>query len=84
MVFRGQDLWRRAPIFRYGFTDVLPGFREGAALFTVYAAAEWMYNKASSKKGGHGHGDDHGAAHGAHGHAEPAAHGTAAAAPAHH
>lgn len=71
MVFRGQDLWRRAPIFKWGFTDVLPGFREGAALFAVY----WAVDTAMSKFGGkadHGHG--HAAAsHGSEHDAKPAA-----------
>jgi hypothetical protein len=45
MVFRGQDLWRRHPIFKWKVTDALPGLREGAAAFGVYVAAEWVYKK---------------------------------------
>lgn len=29
MVFRGQDLWRKHPIFRWKIVDALPGLREG-------------------------------------------------------
>jgi len=44
MVFRGQDLWRRAPIFKYGFTDVLPGFREAVGLFSIYLIYDYVNN----------------------------------------
>ncbi len=77
MVFARHDLWRRAPIFRYTFTDALPGFREGVALFAVVWAGEWAYGKfGGGEDHGHGHGhapavaaaaaaDAHGNAHGA-------------------
>lgn len=45
MVFRGQDLWRKHPIFRWRVTDALPGLREGAGAFGLYLAAEWVYKK---------------------------------------
>jgi hypothetical protein len=67
MAFRGQDLWRRAPIFKWGFTDVLPGFREAAGLFTVYIAAEFAYDKMNGSGHHHGAAAHHGAAEG-HGH----------------
>ena len=69
MVLRGQDLWRAAPIFKFGFTDVVPGFREGLVLFGLFNAYEFMSAKASASKGGHGHENAHGShethAHGA-------------------
>jgi hypothetical protein len=73
MVLRGQDLWRAAPIFKFGFTDVVPGFREGAVLFGLFSAYEFMSAKASGAKHGHGHESAHGAHGGspaaaAHGH----------------
>jgi len=73
MVLRGQDLWRRHPIFKWGITDALPGLREGAAAFGVYVAAEYVWKKFNPDAA-HGHG--HGAAHGAHGngHSEEKAH----------
>ena len=86
MVFRGQDLWRAAPIFKYGVFDVLPGIREGLALFVVYLGYEYVTTRGG---GGHGHaaaghgghaghgaaaaGDAHAHAHDAHAHAAPAA-----------
>ncbi len=57
MVLRGQDLWRAAPIFKFGFTDVVPGFREGALLFGIFSAYEWMASKQQSSKQNHGHGN---------------------------
>ena len=63
MALRGQDLWRRHPIFKWTFTDFLPGFREGAALFAAYVAADWTYGKMNPDAA-HGH---HGAEHN-HGH----------------
>ena len=63
---RGQDAWRRHPIFKWGFTDALPGLREGAAAFGLYMAAEYAMKKFGPAEEGHGHG------HGAHGHAAPA------------
>jgi hypothetical protein len=69
MVFRGQDLWRAAPIFKFGFTDVVPGFREAVVLFAVYLG----YEAAMSRSGGAAH---HGGAGDAH-HAAAAPHGAA-------
>jgi hypothetical protein len=66
MVLRGQDLWRAAPIFKFGFTDVVPGFREGALLFGIFSAYEWMASKQQSSKQNHGHGNQ------SHGHGEVA------------
>jgi hypothetical protein len=72
MVFRGQDLWRAAPIFKYGVFDVLPGIREGLALFVIYLGYEYV-----TTRGGGGHG------HAAAGHGGHAGHGAAAAGDAH-
>jgi hypothetical protein len=55
MVFRGQDLWRRAPIFKYGFTDVLPGFREAVGIFSVYLIYDFVANKDDHHHGATGH-----------------------------
>ena len=70
MPLRGQDGWRCAPIFRWGLTDALPGLREGAAAFGLFAALSWG---ARALGGGEAHA--HGG--GAHGGAD---HGVAAAA----
>jgi hypothetical protein len=86
MVLRGQDLWRAHPIFKWGFTDALPGFREAAVAFTVYVAGEWAYkNLVADEAHGtsHGHGLGHGHA-GHDGHAAAAAvHGAKPAAQHH-
>ncbi len=52
---RGQDLWRRHPIFQWGWKDLLPGIREGAGLFVAYVAAEWTYNTFMAKPAAHRH-----------------------------
>ena len=61
MVLRGQDAWRRHPIFRWKWTDAFPGLREGAALFATYVVVDYAWGKLAPKKEGHGHG--HGDAH---------------------
>lgn len=70
MVLRGQDLWRRHPIFRWKWTDAFPGLREGAALFATYVVVDYTWGKLKPKDE-HGHGDAHG-------------HGPAAASAPHH
>ena len=55
MVLRGQDAWRKHPVFTWKFIDVFPGLREGAAAFGVYVAAEYVYNKMNPAPA-HGHG----------------------------
>jgi hypothetical protein len=67
MVFRGQDLWRAAPIFKFGVFDVLPGLREGVALFVVYLGYEF-----ATTRGGAGHGHAAAGAADAHAHAHDA------------
>ncbi len=79
MAFRGQDLWRRHPIFRWGFTDALPGLREGAAAFGVYMAAEYVYKTFYAPP----EDDHHGAGHHG-GHAESHGHTAHGQATAHH
>ena len=78
---RGQDAWRRHPVFSWGWKQALPGIREGTALFALWLA----YDTFSHRKGGHGHdGAGHDAGHGAAGHGE-AGHGAGGAvAAAHH
>jgi len=73
MVLRGQDLWRAAPIFKFGFTDVVPGFREGALLFGLFSAYEWMAAKQKQQQN-HGHHESH--AHGGAAIAATTSHGT--------
>ena len=55
---RGQDAWRRHPIFSWGVLQALPGIREGAAAFAVYcayeAAAHRMSRKAPAASAPHG------------------------------
>jgi hypothetical protein len=81
---RGQDLWRQAPIFKYGFADAVPGFREGLVLFALFCA----YEAATARMGGGGAHDHPPAAHHAPGHedahaAAHAPHGAAAHGGAH-
>jgi hypothetical protein len=68
MVLRGQDAWRRHPIFRWKFTDAFPGMREGAALFALYVGYD-KFLAPKEEEGHHGHGSAHGGSHGAHGEA---------------
>lgn len=68
---RGQDAWRRHPIFKWKWYEALPGLREGAALFGVYLAADFAYGKMNPDHGHHGHGHED-----AHGHASAAAKST--------
>lgn len=81
MVLRGQDVWRRHPIFRWTVWDALPGIREGAAAFAVFVVAEWTYKRLSgdSHVHGHGHMSDGVEASGDQGH-----HAASTAAVAHH
>jgi hypothetical protein len=88
MVLRGQDVWRAHPIFKWGFADALPGFREGVLAFGVFVAGEWAYkNFLGGEEHGHhgGHGaSSHGGAHHGEGHGSAAAaHGGKAAAATH-
>ena len=74
---RGQDAWRRHPIFSWGWKEALPGIREGTGAFVLYL----IYDAIAHRKAPAAHhgGGEHGeAAH----HAE--GHGAAAAAPAAH
>lgn len=64
MVLRGQDAWRRHPVFTWKFVDVFPGLREGAAAFGVYLAAEWAYGKMYPAPAAHHAGAHHGGAAG--------------------
>ena len=77
MVLRGQDAWRRHPIFKWGITDAIPGLREGAAAFGVFLAADYLYSRfgPAPEHHGHGHGNGHGAAAAVHGDAAPPAAG---------
>jgi len=76
---RGQDAWRRHPIFTWTWLDALPGIREGTAAFGVFVACEWAYSwLGGGAHGAHGGGGVHGGgAHGgdAHGAAAADAHG---------
>lgn len=70
MVFRGQDKWRKHPIFKWTWMDMLPGLKEGAAAFAVFVAAETVYdmmNKKSAAPQAHAHAAEgstgHSAAH---------------------
>lgn len=78
MPLRGQDAWRRAPIFRWGLTDALPGLREGAAAFGLFAAISW----AAQAMGGSDDSAHHGAA--AHAGSHETAAAASSAAPHHH
>ena len=56
MVLRGQDAWRRHPIFRWKLADMFPGLREGAALFATYVVVDYAWGKLGPTKDAHGHG----------------------------
>ncbi len=62
---RGQDAWRRHPIFKWTWLDALPGIREGTGAFVLFVAADSAYSwlNAGKPHGAHGHaaasGDDH-------------------------
>ena len=49
---RGQDAWRRHPIFSWGWKEALPGIREGTALFGLYCAFEWGMSFKGQKAAG--------------------------------
>jgi len=51
---RGQDAWRRHPIFSWGWKEALPGIREGTAAFGLYCAVEWAMSFKSKGKSSHG------------------------------
>ena len=40
---RGQDAWRRHPIFKWTWFDALPGIREGTGAFIALVVAEKTY-----------------------------------------
>ncbi len=46
---RGQDAWRRHPIFTWGFFQAVPGIREGTAAFALYCAYEAVAHRASQR-----------------------------------
>ena len=77
MVLRGQDGWRRHPIFKWGLTDAIPGLREGAAAFGVFLAIDFARQKLYPDAHHHHSGSEHGS-----GHTDGHAAGTVAA-PAH-
>jgi NADH-ubiquinone oxidoreductase B12 subunit family len=49
MVFRGQDAWRKHPIFRWNFIQAFPGLREGAAAFGVYLILDKFFFSKEDK-----------------------------------
>lgn len=56
---RGQDAWRKHPVFTWKWADAFPGFKEGAIAFGIFSAAEFGLEKMKASKG-HGHGHGHG------------------------
>ncbi len=72
---RGQDAWRRHPIFSWGVLQALPGIREGAAAFALYCAYDMAAHRLASKPAAAAH-------HDGHGHAEVVHQGGLAGAPA--
>ena len=53
---RGQDAWRRHPIFSWGLVQALPGIREGSAAFLLYCAFDMAAARMSAKKDAAPHG----------------------------
>ena len=43
MVLRGQDAWRRHPLFQNLWKSPLPGFKPAAIAFSAYLVAEYSY-----------------------------------------
>jgi hypothetical protein len=50
---RGQDAWRRHPIFTWGWKEALPGIREGSAAFALYLAWDFASSKMGKKPAAH-------------------------------
>ena len=44
MVLRGQDAWRRHPLFLNLWKNPFPGFLPAVAVFSAYVTAEYAYN----------------------------------------
>lgn len=42
MVFKGQDAWRRLPIFNGLWKSPFPGFRNAAVIYGVYMGFEYF------------------------------------------
>ena len=45
---RGQDAWRRHPIFTWGVWQALPGIREGSAAFALYYAYDFAMSRRAA------------------------------------
>ena len=43
MVLRGQDAWRRHPLFLNLWKNPFPGLKPAAAVFTAYVCGEYAY-----------------------------------------
>jgi len=50
MVFRGQDAWRRHPLFNGHWKDPFPGIRPAILIFGVYLGVEYMYKSVTTPK----------------------------------
>ena len=59
---RGQDAWRRHPIFKWTWLDALPGIREGTGAFVALVIVEktyaWLRPEEAHGAGEHGHAAD--------------------------
>ena len=43
MVLRGQDAWRRHPLFTNLWKNPFPGIKPAIAVFSLYVAGEYAY-----------------------------------------
>lgn len=50
MVFKGQDAWRRHPLFNNLWKDPFPGIRPAILIFGVYLGVEYAYKTITTPK----------------------------------
>jgi hypothetical protein len=43
MVFKGQDAWRRHPLFTGLWKSPLPGFKYAVGIYGAYLGAEYLF-----------------------------------------
>ena len=63
MVLRGQDAWRRHPLFQNLWKNPFPGLKPAVLVFSAYVCGEYAYKyivygpppKKIAGGGGHGH-----------------------------
>lgn len=43
MVFQGQDVWRKHPIFQHLWKSPFPGLKQAVIVYSAYVVAEYGY-----------------------------------------